>query len=173
MTPEERKEYRKEYLRDWARRHPNYEKRRRQQRPLYNCWRGIKDRCLSPRNPKYARYGGRGICLYPAWASDFDAFETWINENLGPKPEGHSLDRIDNDGNYEPGNLRWASPSIQGLNRSVCHARGLPPFVTPFKKSFRVSIAGFPDISSAQRAAEAAMLIRDATLDSTSTQEES
>lgn len=84
--------------------------------PLYQLWRGILDRCGS-RSPRvWASYGGRGIRVHEAWIQDFWAFVTWMNENLGPKPEGHSLDRIDNDGHYAPGNLRWASASEQIAN---------------------------------------------------------
>ena len=60
------------------------------------------------------RYYERGICVLPQWANDFDAFYEYIGPQPSPK---HSLDRINNDGNYEPGNVRWATASEQGTNR--------------------------------------------------------
>lgn len=83
----------------------------------YTRWRNIKQRTGNPNAPNYPHYGGRGIKMYPGWFNDFIAFKTWLDENLGPCPEGFSLDRIDNDGNYEPNNLRWASAKQQNSNQ--------------------------------------------------------
>jgi hypothetical protein len=81
----------------------------------------MKRRCLNRRSHNYKDYGGPGITMYPEWIESFDAFETWILANLGPRPEGHSLDRIDVNGGYEPGNLRWATAKEQRANqRCVC-----------------------------------------------------
>lgn len=84
--------------------------------PRYQAWINIKSRCLNPSHPTYAGYGGRGIRLHEAWHQDPAAFVRWLDENLGPRPAGHSLDRIDNDGHYEPGNLRWATQYDQTHN---------------------------------------------------------
>lgn len=85
-------------------------------RPLYGTWCGIKQRCLNPKNQSYPNYGGRGVGVSPDWADDYWAFEDWILEALGERPEGCTLDRVDNDGNYEPGNLRWATKLEQSNN---------------------------------------------------------
>lgn len=89
--------------------------------PHYNRWQGMNKRCYNPNNKRFPSYGGRGISVYPEWRTKANpkAFCEWIDANLGPCPEGMSLDRIDNDGNYEPGNLRWASAKTQYENRRV------------------------------------------------------
>src|ERR1043165_874637 len=76
-------------------------------------WREAKQRCHNPKNTQFHRYGGRGIRMCDEWRRDFLAFLA----HMGPKPPGHTLDRINNDGNYEPGNVRWATPKQQANNR--------------------------------------------------------
>jgi hypothetical protein len=84
--------------------------------PLFYTWQGILKRCDNPAFKDWQNYGGRGIQLYGAW-HDPAAFVSWIEDNLGARPVGMSLDRIDNDGNYEPGNVRWATALQQRHNR--------------------------------------------------------
>jgi hypothetical protein len=81
--------------------------------PEYRSWEMMKQRCLNPNSTGYARYGGLGITVWPEWVRSFRAFY----EHIGPRPEGTSLDRYpDPAGNYEPGNVRWATRAQQNSN---------------------------------------------------------
>ncbi len=82
---------------------------------LHGIWNGMKQRCNNPNNHKYKDYGGRGISVCVEWEDDFGAFYEWSMSN--GYAEGLSVDRIDNDGNYCPGNCRWATATEQRHNR--------------------------------------------------------
>lgn len=80
----------------------------------YTSWRLMKQRCLDKNNPLYPDYGGRGIRIHRPWISSFEQFLA----DVGPRPgPGYTLERKENDGNYEPGNVVWATRKQQARNR--------------------------------------------------------
>lgn len=82
---------------------------------LYNVWSGMLHRCYNEKRDNYLYYGGRGIEVCDRWRESFDNFTS----DMGPRPEGHTLDRIDNDGNYSPENCKWSTRSDQKHNSGV------------------------------------------------------
>ena len=94
---------------EWAKKHP-----------VHSIWRGMKHRCYSPKNVHYASYGGRGITVCDRWLGNngYKNFEADMGPRLSAK---HTIERKNNDGNYEPGNCVWASRKKQQRNRRGNH----------------------------------------------------
>jgi len=82
----------------------------------YNAYRNAQARCTNPKCDKFSYYGGRGIKFL------FNSFQQFFND-IGLKPKGRTLDRIDNNGNYEPGNIRWATKAQQNANKRAPNGR--------------------------------------------------
>lgn len=81
--------------------------------PTHNSWCGMKQRCNYPAHDQYAIYGGRGIKVCDRWDQSFEAFL----QDMGEKPKGMTIERLDTNGNYEPGNCCWATMAQQNRNR--------------------------------------------------------
>lgn len=82
---------------------------------LYQTWLNIKQRCYNPKFSKFEYYGGRGIIVCDEWKRSYEAFRDWALSN--GYEDGLTIDRIDNDGNYEPSNCRWVTMKVQNNNK--------------------------------------------------------
>lgn len=83
--------------------------------PEFTAWSQMRGRCLNPANEAFEYYGGRGIAVCQEWTESFERFLAY----MGPRPTArHSLDRVKVDGNYEPGNCRWATKERQSRNKT-------------------------------------------------------
>jgi hypothetical protein len=127
--------------------------------PEYAAWNAMRARCGNPKNPRYKRYGARGIKVCDRWQNSFDNFLEDITREIGLRPSPqHSLDRFpNNDGDYEPGNVRWATDVEQANNRRSsrlieldgetrtlaewCRVKGISPKTVCQRESYGWNIA--------------------------------
>lgn len=86
---------------------------------LYRIWQAMKTRCLNPNFERFSDYGGRGITICEEWENDFQSFHDWSMKN--GYSDDLTIDRIDNDGNYEPSNCRWVTNEVQLNNSRQCN----------------------------------------------------
>ncbi len=84
---------------------------------MRNTLNSMRQRCNNPKSPKYPRYGGRGITICKRWDNPVDGIDNFVKD-MGERPEGLTIDRKENNGNYEPDNCRWATPYEQSVNRN-------------------------------------------------------
>jgi len=116
--------------------------RKRSENREYHAWRNALNRCTNPKNKKYPDYGGRGIRMCPEWV---ESAQTFLSD-MGPCPDGLSLDRIDNTKGYEPSNCRWASYSQQNRNHRRNRIMPNGMCVTDFCISFGLDRTHFNNI---------------------------
>lgn len=108
---------------------------------IYKIWHGIKQRCYNPNCGDSRNYGGRGIAMWPGWYTDIQAFADYVKEAPSPK---HTIDRIDNDGDYAPGNIRWGTKKQQANNTRTNHRityKGRTQTLTEWSEETGVSCA--------------------------------
>ena len=124
---------------------PNYKDGRKNTR-LYRVYSGMKSRCYNSNTPMYKYYGGRGITVCEEWKNDFKAFYEWAMNN------GYSdkltIDRIDNNGNYEPSNCRWVDMKTQSHNTSHNHIvklNGVEHSLTEWAEIYNINIKTIRD----------------------------
>lgn len=105
---------------------------------VYQAWLKMKSRCLDPNHPKWNDYGGRGISIFQEWQNSFELFYLELGDPPTPK---HSLDRIDNDRGYYPGNIKWSTREEQANNKRSNHLitfNGLTKTISQFARFYKI-----------------------------------
>jgi len=113
--------------------------------PLYKRWQAMKNRCKNENLSAYKNYGGRGISVCDEWTINFHGYKKFVLSLPNAMEDGYTLDRIDNDGNYEPNNMRWATIVEQQANRrnsyhnrwSIDELSDMGEYIARFKPTFR------------------------------------
>lgn len=91
---------------------------------IYSNWKRMRARCTNPKHERFPDYGGRGVRVCPEWDASFQVFYDYVSKLPHFGEPGYTLDRIDNDGNYEPGNVRWATALTQAHNKRNSRNKG-------------------------------------------------
>jgi len=129
----------------------------RKSHPLYGTWQAMLNRCRNKNYHAYSRYGGRGIEVCDRWKG-LDGFDNFVDD-VGARPSrGHSLDRIDNDGNYELGNVRWAT-RIEQMRNTEKYRGGVLYWKTKDKWVVRVGGHHYGQYESEREARDARKLL--------------
>ena len=107
--------------------------------PLFHTWYNMRRRCYDKDSYNYRNYGAKGVVMEDRWIDNVDVFIKDIEENLGPKKQGYTIDRIDPNGNYYLDNIRWATDAEQALNKRVRASSG-EDYISKSERGYRLTI---------------------------------